>query len=56
MKIRVNIETAWVGASEEIIIELDDDASEQDIDDAAKEEFMNYCNYGFSVVDDNEEE
>ncbi|WP_426607474.1 DUF7167 family protein [Pantoea anthophila] len=55
-RVRVNIETSWVGASEEVIIEVDDDATEQDIADAAHEEFLNYCSYGYDVIDEDEEE
>lgn len=55
-QVRVTIETAWVGASEEIIIEVEDNASPNDIDEAAHEEFLNYCSYGWSFVEENEEE
>lgn len=55
-RVRVNIETNWVGASEEVVIELDDDSTEQDIADAAHEEFLNYCGYGYSVIDEDEDE
>ncbi len=54
-QVRVNIETNWVGASEEVIIEVEDDATEEEIAEAAHEEFMNYCNYGYSVIDEKEE-
>lgn len=52
MKVRVTIETAWVGANEEVIIDVDDDYSEQDIADAAHGEFLNYCSYGYEVIKD----
>lgn len=54
-QVRVNIETSWVGASEEIIIEVDDDATEEEIAEAAHEEFLNYCSYGYSVIGEEEE-
>ncbi|WP_210453503.1 DUF7167 family protein [Pantoea ananatis] len=55
-QVRVTIETAWVGASEEVIIEVEDDATEQDVADAAHEEFLNYCSYGYSVIGEEEDE
>lgn len=55
-QVRVNIETNWVGASEEVIIEVDDDATEEEIAEAAHEEFMNYCSYGYSVIGEEEDE
>lgn len=55
MKVLVTIETAWVGASEEVEIELDDDASEEEIAEAAHEEFLNYCSYGWSIIDNQED-
>lgn len=55
MKILVNIETSWVGASEEVEVELDDDATEEEIEAAAHEEFLNYCNYGWSIVKEGDE-
>lgn len=55
-QVRVNIETNWVGASEEVIIEVEDDATEAEIAEAAHEEFMNYCSYGYSVIGEEEDE
>lgn len=51
-KLKVTIETAWVGASEEVEIELTGDESEAEIEEIANEEFSNYCSYGFTVVDE----
>ena len=53
--VRVTIETSWVGANEVVDIEVDDDATEEEIADAAHEEFLNYCGYGYHVVGDEED-
>ncbi|EKB7558733.1 hypothetical protein OOU56_004463 [Salmonella enterica] len=45
----VTIETAWVGALEVVEIELDGSETEEELEDMAKEEFGNYCNYGWRV-------
>lgn len=49
MKLIVTIETSWVGASETVEIELDGDETEEELEDMAKEEFSNYCNYGWRL-------
>lgn len=49
--LRVTIETAWVGASEVVEVEIDDNTPESEIEGIAKEEFQNYCNYGYEVID-----
>lgn len=54
--LRVNIETAWSGCSEAVDIEIEDDMSQEDIEDLAKETFQDYCNYGFYILEDEEEE
>ncbi|EQA1694554.1 DUF7167 family protein [Enterobacter hormaechei] len=54
--VRVTIETSWVGANEVVDIEVDDDATEEEIADAAHEEFLNYCGYGYYVVGEEEED
>lgn len=51
MKLRVSIETKWVGANEVEEIELDDNATQQDIEEAARELFFEYCSYGFEVIE-----
>jgi hypothetical protein len=53
--VRVTIETSWVGAYEVVDIEVDDDATDEEIADAAHEEFLNYCGYGYHVVGEEEE-
>jgi hypothetical protein len=53
--IRVTIETAWVGANETVYIEVENDATEEEIADAAHEEFLNYCSYGYSELGQDEE-
>lgn len=53
--LRVTIETSWVGANEVVDIEIDDDATEEEIESAAHEEFLNYCSYGYHIVGEEEE-
>lgn len=53
--LRVNIETAWRDF-EVVDIEIEDDMSQEDIEDLAKETFQDYCNYGFYILEDEEEE
>lgn len=53
--VRVSIETQWVGASEVVDIEFEDDATEEEIAAAAHEEFLNYCSYGYHVVGEEDE-
>ena len=51
MKIlRVNIETAWCGCNEVVDIEI-----EEDIEDLAHETFQDYCNYGFHILEEEED-
>ncbi|HGH3558804.1 TPA: hypothetical protein ACJK1Q_004441 [Salmonella enterica subsp. enterica serovar Typhimurium] len=45
----VTIETAWVGAAETVEVELEGDETEEEIEAIAKEEFQNYCNYGWRI-------
>ena len=53
--LRVNIETAWSGCSEAVDIEIEDDMSQEDIEDLAKEAFQDYCNYGFHILGEEED-
>ncbi|MCJ8478652.1 hypothetical protein MOO17_11485 [Escherichia coli] len=56
MKIlRVSIETAWCGCSEVVDIEIEEDMSQEDIEDLAKETFQDYCNYGFHILEEGED-
>lgn len=54
--VRVSIETSWVGANEVVDVELDDDATEEEIEAAAHEEFLNYCGYGYHIVGEGDED
>lgn len=49
-KFRIDIETTWVGAGETDFFEVPDDATEEDIEESAKDIFFTYCNYGFEEV------
>lgn len=49
MKLVITIETNWVGAYETVEIELDGDETEEELEGMAKEEFSNYCNYGWHL-------
>lgn len=53
--LRVNIETAWAGCTEVVDIEIEDDMSQEDIEDLAKETFQDYCNYGFHILEEEED-
>lgn len=56
MKIlRVIVETAWSGCGEVVDIEIEDDMSQEDIEDLAKETFQDYCNYGFHILGEEED-
>lgn len=50
MIIEVHVE--WPNGHQVEEIELDDDATEEDQEQAAKDAFFNVCNYGWSVKDD----
>lgn len=54
-KIRVDIETNWVGAEETEYFEVEDDATDEEIAGEAREIFFNWCNYGWSEVDKEKE-
>lgn len=54
-KIRVDIETNWAGVGEVGYFEVEDDATDEEIADEAREIFFNWCNYGWSEVDKEEE-
>lgn len=47
-KITVYIETGFAGSDRQETIEVDDDATEEEIDDIAREVFFNQCNYSWS--------
>ncbi|ARD61579.1 hypothetical protein Y71_17210 [Kosakonia radicincitans DSM 16656] len=55
-KFQVIIETPFAGGIIVEYFEIEDDASEKDIEDEAREIFLNNCNYGFHEVDINDEE
>lgn len=54
-KFRVVIETNWAGVGTIEYFEMPDDATEEEIADEAREIFFNYCNYGVSEVEKEEE-
>ncbi len=49
--IKVNIETGYCTGAEPTVLELDDDATEEDMEEAAREEFFNQCSYGWVECD-----
>lgn len=51
----VNIETAWVGASEVVEVEIDDDATQEEIEAIAKETFQDYCSYGYHIAGEDDD-
>ncbi len=51
-KIRVDIETNWVGAKETEYFEVDDDATEEEIAEQAHDIFQQYCSYGWGEVEE----
>lgn len=53
--LRVNIETAWCGCNEVVDIEIEDDMSQEDIEDLAHETFQDYCSYGFHILEGKED-
>jgi hypothetical protein len=54
-KIRVDIETSLAGVGAVEYFEVPDDATNEEITDEAREIFFNYCNYGVSEVEEDEE-
>lgn len=50
-KIRVGIETNWAGVGAVEYFEVKDDATDEEIADEAREIFFNWCNYGWSEVE-----
>lgn len=54
-KFRVDIETNWACVGTIEYLEMPDDATEEEIADEAREIFFNYCNYGVSEVEQEEE-
>ena len=55
-KIRVDIETTWAGVGAVEYFEVADEATEDEIAEDAHDIFQNYCNYGFSEVQEGETE
>lgn len=49
-KFRVCIETNWAGVGEIEYFEMPDDATDEEIEEEAREVFYNYCNYGYAEV------
>lgn len=45
----VTIETAWVGASETVEVEIDGTETRKELEEIARDEFQNYCSYGWSI-------
>lgn len=56
-KIKVIIETGIAGGMHEDVFEVEDDATQKEIEDEARDVFFNYCNYSFyEIKDENEED
>lgn len=55
-KFKVIIETGIAGGAHEDVFEVEDDATQKEIEDEAKEVFFNYCNYSFHEMNDDEED
>lgn len=51
-KFRVDIETTWVGVGETDYFEVPADATEEDIEEAAKDIFSDYCSYGYEELEE----
>ncbi|HDE1046071.1 TPA: hypothetical protein PCB23_002267 [Klebsiella pneumoniae] len=49
-KFKVTIETGLVGGNFEEIFEVEDDATDEEIAEEAKDIFLNQCNYGYSEI------
>lgn len=54
-KFRVTIETPFAGGDNVEDFEVEDDATMEEIEDEAKEIFLNNCNYGYDEVTDEDE-
>lgn len=51
----VVIETGLVGGTFTDIFEVEDDATEAEIEEEAKDIFMSQCSYGYHEINENEE-
>lgn len=50
--ILVTIETGFHTGQEPVVVELDDEASVDDCEEAAREEFFNQCGYSWTPCDE----
>ena len=48
---RVYVNTPYAGTNEEIDFEVEDDATDEEIEDEARESFFNYFNYSFEELE-----
>lgn len=51
MKLRVSVETSWVGAGEVEEIDIDGTETPEELEAIAKEIFCEYCSYWFEVIE-----
>ena len=51
-KIKLWVETGYVGANYEEIIEVDDDATDEEIDEEARRFLFDNISYGYQEVDE----
>lgn len=51
-KFEVYIETTWSGVGATESFEMPEDATEEEIQDEAREIFSNYCSYGYREIED----
>lgn len=51
MKLRVSVETSWVGASEVEEIDINGTETPEELEAIAKEIFYGYCSYDFEVIE-----
>lgn len=52
---RVHIDTPYAGQTPTVDFEMPDDATEEDIEQQAREEFLNIFNYGYEELKEGEE-
>lgn len=55
-KLIVTIETNWSGIGENVEVEIEGDETQEELEEIARDEFHNYCSYGWHVVDGDEDE
>lgn len=55
-KINVYIDTTWAGIGEVETVEVPDNATNEEIDEVAREVFYSYCSFGWGDVEDEEEQ